>query len=173
MAKWIVRVVILLLVAGLALACSRPIPPTVKLERVAVTQISLAGVALLQTLTVTNPNAIGFTVRSVQVKVRADGRYDLGPVVVPRVVELPSRQPVSLDVPILFAWADISSLAKLAQANRDIDYDVDGSVAVGTESVSFNLPVGWHGVLRRDDLIRAGLNGLPGLLPGLVKPPRP
>ncbi len=153
--------------ACVLLACARPQPPTIQVERASIAQVSVNGMVLLLNLAVTNPNAVGVTVQSVKAKLRLGGRYDLGPVVVPHRLELPARQAVPVEVPLTLVWSDMSSLAQLAGDNRDVEYEADGSVAVGTERVNFEVPVKWRGVLRKDDLLKAAVRSLPGLLQGL------
>ena len=163
-ARFVVVPTILVLTLAIVPACDRPVPPPLEPRQASITQVTMPGLKLSLRMQITNPNAVSFGVQSIRAKVRLDNRFDLGPVVVPHAVTLPAGQPVSIDIPLSLDWGDLAALGLLAQANRDVDYEVDGTVALGPEKVNFDLPVRWHGLVRREDLVAAAVRSLPGLL---------
>jgi hypothetical protein len=99
-------------------------------EKVSLTKINLVGIELLAELSVENPNAIDLEADSATAKVVLDGKHHLGPVDVPHEVELPSKQRTLLDVPLAMDWKDVTVIAILIALQRNVPYDVDGSVTL-------------------------------------------
>jgi LEA14-like dessication related protein len=157
------RVALAALFLAPAVSCARPEPPTVKPEVVRVERISTAGVDVALRMVVTNPNAIGLGVRSVKATVRFDTGATLCPIVVPHAVSLPAKTPTAVEVPISLAWTNVVALAQIASARADVGYDLDGSAAVGGETLNFDIPFTIRGVLRQGDILKAALGSLPVL----------
>ena len=145
----------------LALACERPKPPTLTPEKGEVTSVGPEGILLELALAVDNPNRIDLSARSVTGRVLLDGKHDLGAVTVTQPFRLPSGQRTSMTVPMTLAWKDIGVLLALAASNRNLPYDVDGSVNVGGDSINVNLPFHLSGVVTHEQLLKATLNSLP------------
>lgn len=163
------RVRSLLLAAALTLAaCSRPEPPTLTPEAAAVTGITTQGIDLRVQIGVYNPNGSDLSTRSLKAAVRLDGRYDLGTVTVPAPLKLPAKQRTRLDVPLTAKWKDVAGIAALAAQGRGIPYEVDGTVAIGGETLNVDVPFRLTGTMTQDQLVQAVQRSLPGLpLPGL------
>jgi LEA14-like dessication related protein len=149
----------LLLLAG----CSRPKPPTITPEKAEVTAIGPGGVELLVKLGIDNPNRVALSARSVTGRVVLDGKHDLGTVTVPHAFQLPSGQRSHLTVPLALAWKDLPALLALAATNRNIPYDVHGSVSLGGDVLNADIPFRLTGALTHDELVRATVNSLPRL----------
>ncbi|AUX40599.1 hypothetical protein SOCE26_020000 [Sorangium cellulosum] len=159
----------LLLAAALTLAaCSRPDPPTLRPELAAVTAITARGIDLRVQLQVYNPNGIDLSTRSLKANVLLDGKHDVGTVTVPAPLKLASKQWTRLDVPLSVKWQDLTSIAALTAQRRGVPYQVDGTVAIGGETLNVDVPFRLTGTITHEQLIQAVQNSLPGLpLPGL------
>jgi LEA14-like dessication related protein len=147
-------------------ACSKPEPPQVTAEKVAVTAVSPAGLDLHVTLGVTNPNGKDLVARNVHAKVTLDGKYDVGSIDVPKSVTFPAKTKVPMDVPMAIPWQDVSGIVGLALTNRDIPYEVAGTVSLGGDLLNVDVPFAMKGTLTHDQLVQATMRGLPpGLFP--------
>ena len=151
--------------ALLVVACSRPKPPTITPEKAQVTAIGPAGIEMNVELSVENPNGIELSARSVTAKVVLDGQYALRPLTVPHNFTLTARSRSRLVVPMALKWEEVSTLLVLARSNRNIPYDVDGSVNVGGETVNMDVPFHLRGEVTHEQLLQTTLNSLPRLLP--------
>jgi LEA14-like dessication related protein len=139
-------------------ACSEevvPQRPTLTPEKVSLTKISPAGIELLAELAVENPNAVALEADSATAKVVLDGKHDLGTVDVPHEVELPSEQRTLLNVPIAMDWKDVAVIAILIALQRNIPYDVDGSVRLGGDLIHVSLPFRLSGIITEAELRQA------------------
>ncbi len=148
--------------AGLFLgACSRPKPPTITPEKGELTSIGPDGIHLVLHLGVENPNRFELSARSVTGRVLLEGKYDVGGVAISEPFRLPAQQVTRLSVPATLALRDVPVVLGLAAANRDITYDVNGTVNVGGDSLNVNLPFHLSGQLTHEQLLRATMNSLP------------
>jgi LEA14-like dessication related protein len=161
--------VLLALFAVLAFSsCSRPRQPTIVPEKATIASLSLAGIDLVVVLAVTNPNSVPLPARSVSATVTLDGKYSLGQVTVPRPIDLPASATTRLEVPLSIKWTDVPTLLALAAQNRDVPYQIDGSLELGGDLLHVAVPFRLTGVVSHDALTTAALNSLPGFgLPGL------
>ncbi|WP_437679199.1 LEA type 2 family protein [Sorangium sp. So ce131] len=159
----------LLLAAALTLAaCSRPEPPTLRPELAAVTAITARGIDLRVQLQVYNPNGVDLSTRSLKANVLLDGKYDVGTVTVPAPLKLASKQWTRLDVPLSVKWQDLTSIAALTAQRQGVPYQVDGTVAIGGETLNVDVPFRLAGTITHEQLVQAVQSSLPGLpLPGL------
>jgi LEA14-like dessication related protein len=155
---------VILIVALLAVGCSRPKPPTITPEKATITAIGPMGIDMLVQLGVDNPNRLDLAVRSVTAKVRLDGRYDLGTITIPQPVTLPARKRTELVVPLSIKWQDISALLSLAGVNRSVPYDVDGTVTLGGDLLQVDVPFRLTGLLTHEQVLAAARNSLPQLV---------
>jgi LEA14-like dessication related protein len=152
-----------LLGAHVLTACERPKPPTLTPEKGEVTSVGPDGIHLTLYLGVENPNKFDLSARSVTGRVLLDGKYDLGNVSVTQPFRLPSGQVTRLAVPMTVALKDVPLVVGLALSNRDLSYDVDGSVNVGGEKINVDLPFRLSGELTHEQLLKATVNSLPRL----------
>jgi LEA14-like dessication related protein len=152
----------LLLAAALtACGCSRPDPPTLRPEQAKVTSVTPAGIDLLVRLEAENPNSIELSARSVKARVMLDGKFDLGTVKVASPIKLPAHKRTKLDVPLSVKWRDLSGVIALVTSNRSVPYEVDGTVELGGDALSLDVPFRIGGTVSHDELVRATANGLP------------
>jgi len=161
------------LLAALALAgCSGPEPPTLTPVSGAITSVSPAGLGLRVKLEAYNPNSFALTTRDVTAKVTLDGRYDAGTVTLRHTLELPAQKRTAVDIPVTMTWRDLTGLAGLAAAGRDIPYAVEGTVAVGGEKLNVNVPFRIAGTVTQKQLLQATMSSLPQIpgLPAFVSP---
>ncbi|HMI84418.1 MAG TPA: LEA type 2 family protein [Polyangiaceae bacterium] len=142
-------------------ACNRPKPPTITPEKGELTAIGADGVHLMLHLAVENPNRFELSARTVTGRVLLEGKYDVGSVAVSQPFRLPAGQVTLLSVPSTLALRDVPVVLGLAASNRDLTYDVDGTVNVGGESLNLDLPFHLSGELTHEQLLRATMNSLP------------
>ncbi len=152
-----------LLLASLAVACSRPVPPTIAAERATVTGIDAAGIAIDVELTATNPNSTDLSVRELTAHLVLSGDRDVGTVTVPDAVTLAAGKTTPLSVKVTLKWSDMGALAPLALAGADVPYSVDGTLSLGGMLQSIGIPFRLSGTIPRDQIIRAALPAIPGL----------
>lgn len=159
----------LLLAAALSLvACSRPEPPTLKPEVAAVTAVTAQGIDLRVQIQAYNPNSIDLTTRSMKATVLLDGKIDVGTVTVPTPLKLPAKKWTRIDAPLSVKWQDLTSIAALAAQSRGVPYQVNGTVAIGGETLNVDVSFRLTGTITQEQLVTVIGNSLPGLpLPGL------
>jgi LEA14-like dessication related protein len=150
----------------LASACQRPDPPILTPRSAKITAITPQGVDVLADLDVENPNGFALSARSVSAKVKLDGKYDVGSVKVASPLSIPAHKTAHLSVPLSFHWTTIAALGALAAAPQSVPYDVDGTVEIGGESLSVDLPFHVSGTLTHEQLVQAAVGSLPKI-PGL------
>jgi hypothetical protein len=156
--RWGVLAIVLFL-AG----CSRPRPPTITPEKATITSIGTSGIGVLVQLALDNPNSIELSGRSLSAKVVLDGKQDLGTVTVPNGLKMPAGQRTELSVPMSLPWKDLAPLLALAGQARDVPYDVDGSLEVGSETFHLSVPFHLKGALTHEQLMQATVGSLPRL----------
>ena len=154
--------VVILTVHFLA-ACGRPKPPTITPEKGELTSVGPDGVHVMLHLGVENPNRFDLSARSVTGRVVLDGKYDVGSVAMSQPFRLPAGQVTRMSVPTTFALRDLPAVVGLALSNRDLTYDVNGSVNVGGDSLNVNLPFHLSGEITHEQLLKATVNSLPRL----------
>lgn len=157
------------LAVSLAVACSKPEPPTLVPTSATVTTVSPAGLGMVVKVDATNPNRMALSARTVTAKVRMDGKYDLTVVTLERPMALPGQATTTLDVPLQLTWTDAGILASLAAANRTIPFTLDGTMNVGGDRLNVDVPFHVDGSLTSAQLVDAGLRSLPRI-PGLTAP---
>jgi LEA14-like dessication related protein len=142
-------------------ACSRPKPPTIAPEKAVVTAIGPTGMEMNVELGVDNPNSVDLSARSVTAKVVLDGKYPMSSVTVPHEFTLKARAKSHLIVPMALRWEEVSTLLALASSNRNIPYDVDGTVTLGGDALNLDVPFHLRGELTREQLLQTTINSLP------------
>lgn len=143
------------------LGCSHPEPPTLKPEQAKVTSISPDGLDLQVRLEAYNPNSVDLSARSVKAKLTLDGKYHVGDVKVPTKVKLPAGKRTLLDVPLSVKWSDLSALISLGTSNRGVPYELDGTVELGGDALSVDVPFKLGGTITHEELVRATMKSLP------------
>jgi LEA14-like dessication related protein len=151
----------LLLVAVVMLAgCSKPSPPTIVPERVAVTRIDLAGIALDLSMSATNPNDVDLSASDVSARVVVD-KHDVGTMTLPRTITLPAGKTTKLDVPLTMKWSDMALLAQLAASHGAVPYSVEGTLDMGGSLLHVGVPFRFDGTITQEQLAGAVMNSLP------------
>jgi LEA14-like dessication related protein len=150
-------------------ACSKPKPPQITVKSGQITRIDPQGIELLLHLDAFNPNGYALSVRGISASVLVDGRLDLGKVTIERPVSIPAGQRVPIDAPIASRWNDLPSIALLAASNRTVPYTVKGTVTLGGESLSVDVPYAFDGVITHEQIVHAALGSIPKL-PGVKLP---
>ncbi len=158
-----VAVVSLALLSLLSIACSKPVAPTLAPEKVELTSFSAAGVNVNVHLAATNPNRNDLEVRSMTGKVRLDGKFDLGSTTVDKAVTLPAGRTTSIEAPLALPWANIPALLALAAAQRDVPFEVEGTVNLGGDLLNVSAPFKITETATHAQIVRATSASLPGL----------
>lgn len=158
-----------LVVAGaLALAvtsCKKPVPPQIVVEGAKVTKVGLGGVEVTVHVAATNPNSFDMTFKSVTAQLTLAGKYPLGQTKLTQAISIPKGQTVQVDVPMTSAWQDMTTLGILAAQNAAIPYTVNGTFAIGGDTLAVNIPWSAQGTITHELLVASMLesSGLPGL----------
>src|SRR5262249_25974506 len=147
--------------AAALFGCARPEPPRITPEKATVTNVSAAGIDLRVRLDAYNPNSIGLSAKSVEATVTPDHSVQVGTVQVSHPMKLPAGKHVDIDVPLSIQWSNVTGVARLAQSNRSVTYDVDGTVELG-DSLSVAVPFKLQGVVTHEQLVQAALSSIPG-----------
>jgi LEA14-like dessication related protein len=156
----------LLLAAALGLAaCSRPEPPTVRPISGRVTSIGTNGIALSAKLEADNPNAFEVSIKSLSATITLDGKYTVGTVTIPNAITLPAKKKKQFEVPISMPWGNVADVAPLALQNRDVPYEVKGTVKGGAEGIDLEMPFTETGVVTRQQIQQAVGSAIPKGIP--------
>jgi hypothetical protein len=147
--------------AALLAACARPLPPTITPEKVAVTRIDAAGIALDLTMSAMNPNSVDLTAADVTSHVVVDKTHDVGTVTLPKTLTLPAGKTTSIDVPVTLRWSDMGVLGALAASQGAVPYSVDGTLEMGGSLLHVGVPFHLDGAITRDQIAGAVLHALP------------
>jgi LEA14-like dessication related protein len=159
------RTALALALAALGLGACSPDPPSLTAQLVQVTEVSPAGLGLRVQLSAYNPNNITLSVRSVSARVTLAGRVDLGSAELPSGVSLASKAHTPVVFDLKLPWRNAIEVAAVAATQPSSPYLINGTVKVGGESLNVELPFQLQGVLTREQLMQAGLRGLPGFGP--------
>jgi hypothetical protein len=147
--------------AALLAACSKPLPPTITPDKIAVTRIDATGIALDLTMSATNPNSADLTAADVTAHVVLDKTHDVGTVTLPKLLTLPGSTTTPIDIPVALKWADMGLLAQLAASQGSIPYAVDGSLEMGGSLLHVGVPFHVEGAITREQMAGAVMNSLP------------
>lgn len=160
------RIFTLAAAAALAVACSRPKPPTITPYSVEVSSVGPTAVGLHVNLDVSNPNGFALSVRKVSGDFVVNDSIDMGKTTVDTALSIPANatQRVATDVSV--PWTNIAALAPLALSGKPVPYRFNGTATIGGESLNVDVPFHVDGTLTSAQLLQAGLNGLPKL-PGM------
>jgi LEA14-like dessication related protein len=161
-----------LVAMGTTTGCQKPVPPTFEAETVKVTGIETTGLNLSLHGKLKNPNRFGFMIKSVTGKVTLESGTELADVSYTGKMEVGGNQEAGLDIPLRVNWSGASVIAKDAVSGKDITFTLRGTVGVGSERLTLDLPYSTKGTITQTQ-IREGVAkalGLPGLPPGLNLP---
>jgi hypothetical protein len=152
---------LLLVLSALAAACSKPSPPTLAPERVAVNRVDMTGLSLDISMSATNPNAADLTATGVSSHVVVEKTHDVGTVTLPEAITLPAGKTTRLDVPIALTWSDLGTLAQLALSAGAVPYTVDGTLEMGGSLLHVGVPFHFDGTITHAQIVAAMMNSLP------------
>ncbi|HEU4537136.1 MAG TPA: LEA type 2 family protein [Polyangiaceae bacterium] len=148
-------------------ACSTPEPPQLTPQIVQVTDVSPAGLGLRLQLNAYNPNGITLSVRSLTARLTLADRIDLGTTELPGGTSLAPKANTPVVADLRVPWRNAAEVAALAATQASAPYRIEGKARFGGEKLNVELPFQLQGTLAREQLMQAGLRGLPGLpLPG-------
>lgn len=152
-------------------ACAKPEAPSVSPKSVTVQGITALGATLGLNVEVTNPNRFAMRAQRVSgsMMLGAVGNK-LGSFTYDKPFELPSKQPVMMEVPLQVSWQSALAVAELTKG-KDVPFTVEGNVAMGGETFQVNVPFTTHGTITQADLRAAALktaNDAAGLLAPLL-----
>lgn len=154
-------------------ACQKPDPPQLSIDSVQVTGVDTASIGMHVGVAAFNPNRIPLSAQRVTGHVFLDDKYDLGSATVATPIAIPAGQTVRIDVPLSVRWSDLSLLGIVAARPDATPFVVKGTVTIGGDHISFDLPFEAKGAITREQLASAALRGLPGMLQGLPVPAIP
>jgi LEA14-like dessication related protein len=153
-------------VALVAASCKKPEPPVLTPKETRVTTIDGTGLTVLALVDAYNPNGFDLATRSVKAHITLDDNVDLGTVTAPHGVTLPARGHTDVSIPLSLQWGDVTVVARLAASKKPMPYRLDGTVAIGGDRLSVEVPFTISGTITREQLLGAALRALPPL-PGL------
>ena len=151
----------LLAALALALGCSKPEPPTLSPDSVAVTRIDMAGIALDLALSATNPNSVDLTASDVTSHLVVGKTHDVGTITLPKSITLPAGQTTRLQVPLALRWSDMGLLAQLATTTGAVPYAVEGTLEMGGSLLHVAVPFHVDGTITREQIVGAMMNSVP------------
>jgi LEA14-like dessication related protein len=151
----------LLVLAG----CARPDPPQITPEKVAIGAVTPTGVELRATMQAFNPNGFDLTAQEVKAKITLNRTYDVGSVASSKTLTLPSGKTTTLEVPLAVTWTDLPQVIALAALAESVPYAVDGTIAVGGQTLHLDVPFHLEGTLSHAQLVEATKRSLPFPVP--------
>src|SRR5574341_2613831 len=133
--------------------------PEVQVVSAEPTAIDFEGLTVAVDLRVQNPNAIGLRARGFSWQVDVEGsRVASGDA--PGGLTLPANGAATSRVTALLRFADLRSLARLAESRDDVALRVAGDVSVETPIGPVSVPWSWTGSLPVPRLPRVELGGI-------------
>jgi LEA14-like dessication related protein len=165
MRAWPIALSVLLGAARLLVGCARPSPPEITPEKVAIGAVTATGVELRATMQAYNPNSFDLTAQEVKAKITLNHTYDVGTVASSKTLVLPSGQRTALDVPLSVTWTDLPEVIALAALAEAVPYAVDGTIAVGGQTLHIDVPFHLEGALTHAQLVEATRRSLPFPVP--------
>lgn len=144
------------------IACAAPQPPVVVPRSVSVVGVNAAGLNLAVVLNVRNPNAFPLMAHRVQGDLfvgMTDRKLGTGQAMPKQSIPSKGSSPVNVQVQI--AWHDMTVLGSL-MGKPSVPYSFKGHVTLGGENLNVTIPFVLRGQLTAEQLIAAGLRGLPG-----------
>jgi hypothetical protein len=151
------------LVAALAIACSKPAPPTLVPQKATVTRVDLTGITLDIVVDATNPNSIDLSASGMSSHLVVDKTHDVGTVTVPKAITLPAGRTTTLDVPVSLTWSDVGLLAQLGASTGAVPYSIDGELQMGGQLLHVGVPFHLQGSITHEQIAGAVMNSLPKL----------
>jgi LEA14-like dessication related protein len=149
-------------------ACSKPQPPEITVKDAKVTAVDMVGLTVSVNAEAFNPNNIPLTIQRVSGSAKIDGKVDLGVVTVSTPMNLPAGARTPIAVPLTMKWQNVTALTSLAAGAPSVPYTVTGTVAVGGEKLSIELPFQVQGTMTREQITQAAIRSIPLNLPGFA-----
>ena len=150
-----------------AVACNKPLPPTITPKSARVLAVGPTGVQLAVAFDVTNPNGFPLLVRAVdgRLALGAGNGAELGTEHADLASGIPAASTTTVTSEIAVTWTNLAALTPFALSAAPVPYRFDGTATVGGDRLNVSLPFTLTGELSRAELLNAGLSGLS--LPGL------
>lgn len=145
--------------------CVEPKPPKITPVSVSVTKVTPDGMTLKLVMKLKNPNPFTVYAREVKCHVTLGEAVKLGPVNIKQKLKLPAKKSQQLSVDVKTSWANAGQIVALAATSPKIPYVVEGEVTIGGQDLNVDLPFTIKGEVTREQLLQAGLKGLPDTLP--------
>jgi LEA14-like dessication related protein len=142
------------------LGCSKPKPVSVTPKTLSVTSVSPAGLQLAVTLDVSNPNGFPIRAQSVTGTISANG-IEVGQGTATPTATIPAESSAEVPATVTASWTGLTALAPLAFAGGPVPFEFRGVARLGGESLNVDVPFALKGELTRDQILRAGLRGMP------------
>lgn len=163
-ARGVRAVLLVLAVAWLAVACSKPQPPKITPHSARVASVTPTHVVLALELRVDNPNPFPLVVRRVTGKLTVGSGIEVGSGASDVGGSIPARSDKIVPSELAVRWTQVTALTPLAMTGAPVPYVFRGVAVVGGEKLSVDVPFEVVGQLTREQVIQAGLRGLGGLL---------
>jgi len=135
--------------------CSKPQPPQITVKDLKVTDVDFGGLTVTVNAEAYNPNAIPLTIQHVSGSARLEGMYELGSATVSTPMNLPAGARTAVSVPLAMKWQKLTTMAVVASGAESIPYTLTGTMAVGGEQLSIELPFQVQGTVTRKQLLQA------------------
>lgn len=151
----------LALVLSLAAAsCAKPEPPQLTPRSATVTAIGPAGIDFALALDVYNPNSFPLVVSSLDGTLELGAGAELGRGHAEPNGSIGAKSSSSVSSQLHIPWANLSALVPLTLSPQPVAYTVRGNAKLGSARLNVSLPFTLRGELTREQLLRAGLQGL-------------
>jgi len=150
----------LILALSLAVACSKPQPPTIVPLQVRVTRLDPQGIEFHVELAVSNPNSADLSATGINSHIQLSTTQDLGTVRLPKQLTLPAGQTTKIEAPISIAWTHLGALAQFAASGSAVPYSVDGTLDLGGALLHVGVPFHLEGSISRDEIVGVALRSL-------------
>lgn len=128
--------------------------PSVGLETVTITGLSLSGGSLRLRLNVHNPNAYDLQGTQFSADVNFEGTH-FGTVSRDAAFALPAEADAPIDLDLRFTWAGVGAAARSVISEGAVDYELRGRVLIDTPIDDRWVEIGKTGTARLEDLTRA------------------
>jgi hypothetical protein len=143
------------------LACAKPEPPQITPKDIAVRSVGPNGATLALTVEVLNPNRFGMSAQRVTAVVTLASGAKLGEINYDKPFELPSKVPVTMDVPLEIPWQSAMLVTEFGKG-QDVPFKVEGNVAMGGETFQVNVPYTANGKFTQAQAREAALKAAAG-----------
>jgi len=154
---------------AVAVACSKPKPPTLTPRSAQVSAIKPDGVQLALVLAAHNPNRFPLVVNGVDASFELSDGTPLGSAQSSQSFTIPSEGDQDLNATLDVRFSSLAALTPYALAAKPVPYRLRGSARIGSDDLNVAVPFTVDGVLTPEQVVAAGLRGAANFL----APPKP